>query len=185
MYHFTYQTKNLLNDKLYIGVHSTDDLNDGYIGCGCYKHKINNKTSNSPLPKAMLKHGTENFSMIPLCFFDTDEEAYEEEEWIANENWVKRRDTYNARVGGRGGSHKSDWTEERRRKTAINRVYTTDKRHNLTILGVHYNSKRDAAEAFGITLHFVYKIISGMSIKDAQAKSKTIYKRPNRRKYKD
>lgn len=33
-YNFVYQTKNLINGKTYIGVRCTDNLNDGYIGCG-------------------------------------------------------------------------------------------------------------------------------------------------------
>jgi hypothetical protein len=33
-YIYTYQTKNLINGKTYVGVHTTNRLNDGYIGCG-------------------------------------------------------------------------------------------------------------------------------------------------------
>jgi len=35
-YHFIYKTTNLLNGKYYYGMHSTDNLEDGYVG-------INNK----------------------------------------------------------------------------------------------------------------------------------------------
>lgn len=30
-YHFIYKTTNLISGKYYIGVHNTDDLNDGYL----------------------------------------------------------------------------------------------------------------------------------------------------------
>ncbi len=33
-YHYIYKTTNILNDKFYIGMHSTNDLNDGYQGSG-------------------------------------------------------------------------------------------------------------------------------------------------------
>ena len=33
-YHYFYITKNKENGKLYAGIHSTNDLNDGYIGSG-------------------------------------------------------------------------------------------------------------------------------------------------------
>lgn len=33
-YHFIYKTINIINNKYYIGMHSTDDLNDGYVGSG-------------------------------------------------------------------------------------------------------------------------------------------------------
>ena len=36
-YNFVYKTTNLLNNKYYIGVHSTDNLNDGYLELGLSK----------------------------------------------------------------------------------------------------------------------------------------------------
>ena len=88
---FTYQTKNLINGKTYIGVHSADNLNDGYLGSG---HR---------LLQSIAKHGASNFKMEPLCFFNTKEEAYEEESWLVNEAWVRDRNNYNVALGGSGG----------------------------------------------------------------------------------
>lgn len=87
-FHFTYQTKCLVNNKTYIGRHSTDDLNDGYIGSG----KL--------LRRAITKYGKDNFSIIPLCFFDSYEEVVEEERYIVDKKWCEDETNYNIVVGG-------------------------------------------------------------------------------------
>ena len=68
-YIFVYITTNLLNGKQYVGDHSTNNLNDGYIGSG-YPYFI----------RAIKEHGKENFKREILEFFDTKEEAFAAQE---------------------------------------------------------------------------------------------------------
>jgi group I intron endonuclease len=102
-YNYTYQIKNLINGKTYIGVHSTDSLNDDYMGSG------------KQLKPAFKKYGKENFFKIILCFFDTVNEAYEEEKFLVNEEWIKSKDNYNIAIGGNGG----DFGDEVRKKISL------------------------------------------------------------------
>lgn len=87
-YYFVYETRNLINGKIYIGVHTTHILDDGYLGSGKLLHK------------AIKKYGKENFSRRILEFFHTESEAYEKEEEIVNNIFIKKSSTYNIRVGG-------------------------------------------------------------------------------------
>ena len=98
-YNFVYHTKNLINGKSYIGVHSTNKLDDGYIGCGIKSANQGIKKEKG-LPQAIKKYGYHNFKREILCFFDTEAEAYLEEGFLADIEWVKRKDTYNLIVGG-------------------------------------------------------------------------------------
>jgi len=103
MYYFTYQTKNLVNGKTYIGVHSTNKLSDGYIGGGIYRISDALRLSKSKtryFPNAVVKYGYDNFKLEVLCYFDSYEEALEEEAFLVNIDWVKSKDNYNAIEGG-------------------------------------------------------------------------------------
>lgn len=90
-YHFVYITTNIINNKKYIGVHNTNDINDGYIGSG----KI--------LQKAVEKYGKENFVREIIKFFDTKEEAFDFESFLVNEQIVNDEQYYNLVHGGKGG----------------------------------------------------------------------------------
>jgi hypothetical protein len=151
-YNYTYQIKNLLNNKTYIGVHSTDDLNDGYMGSGVR------------LQQSMNKHGEENFVKTIMCFFDTADEAYEEEEFLVDEEWVKRKDNYNLREGGSGGrvsektkrkisdSHlgmKKEWTSKNNKeykignKNFLGRTHTEETKNKMSESRKYQNMGND------------------------------------------
>lgn len=91
MYYTIYQTTNLVNGKTYIGMHSTHNLNDGYIGSG----KL--------LWKAVEKYGKTNFKTEILHFLNTFQEMVDKEKEIVNESYLRNGNTYNLCQGGRGG----------------------------------------------------------------------------------
>lgn len=88
---YLYQITNLINNKIYIGVHTTDNINDGYMGSG------------TAIKRAIKKYGIENFKKDIMGFFDTRELVLTEEEKIVDAGFVMRADTYNLRTGGIGG----------------------------------------------------------------------------------
>ena len=64
MYHFIYKTTNTENGKFYYGIHSTENLNDGYLGSGLL------------IRTAISKYGKDNFTREIISFHDTREEAF-------------------------------------------------------------------------------------------------------------
>ncbi len=105
-YIYTYQTKNLINGKTYVGVHTTNRLNDGYIGCGI-KSDASCKSQikagrNYPFINAIAKYGYKNFKKEILSFYENVEDAYSDEEYIVDEKWVLNKDNYNVSLGGKG-----------------------------------------------------------------------------------
>jgi group I intron endonuclease len=75
-YNYTYLITNKINGKQYVGDHSTNNLNDSYLGSG----KL--------LNKAKEKYGRKNFEKEILEYFDTKEEAFN-----AQEKYIKKYKT--------------------------------------------------------------------------------------------
>ena len=104
MKYIVYQTTSKVNNKIYIGVHKTEnpEIFDGYLGCGVYIYRpssyMNPKTH---FQYAVKKYGVENFTRTTLMVFDTEEEAYKKESEIVNQEFIEREDTYNLILGGR------------------------------------------------------------------------------------
>lgn len=103
MKYIVYLTTNTLNNKIYVGVHKTDNplIFDGYLGCGVTiqnpKSYQNNKT---PFQFAVTKYGIKNFKRNTIQEFDTLQDALDLEECIVDEKFIAREDTYNATIGG-------------------------------------------------------------------------------------
>ena len=90
-YHFIYKTTNLKNGKFYVGMHSTNNLNDGYLGSG------------KRLKRSIKKYGKENFKIEYLEFFDSRELLVEREKQLVNEELLKDTNCMNLMNGGGGG----------------------------------------------------------------------------------
>ena len=96
-----YCTTCLVNGKVYIGVHKTDnpDAFDGYIGCGI-EIGYSLKNPKTAFQYALKKYGYNNFKRSVLYVFENEEDAYNKEAEIVTLGFVKRKDNYNSIPGG-------------------------------------------------------------------------------------
>lgn len=116
-YYLVYKTTNLVNGKIYIGKHETNNIDDGYLGSG----KL--------LKRAIEKYGEENFKREILFECSTREEMNAKEAELVNEDFLKRKDVYNIKLGGEGGwDYLNNSNSEYAKGTA--------KRHNAVVKAV-------------------------------------------------
>lgn len=90
-YFYLYQITNVANNKIYVGVHKTKSLDDGYMGSG----KV--------IISAINKYGIENFTKTILETFDNSGAMFAREKEVVTDEFLARLDTYNLRRGGSGG----------------------------------------------------------------------------------
>ena len=85
-----YKTTNILNNKIYIGVHKQpeDEPVRTYMGSGTH------------LTRSIKKYGKENFTKEILFIFDNDEDMHLMEEVLVDFEFIERNDTYNLQTGG-------------------------------------------------------------------------------------
>lgn len=90
-YYYIYKTTNVINDKYYIGMHSTDNLNDNYIGSG--KH----------LKYAIEKYGINNFKTEIIEWLPNRTKLKDREREIVTEELINDKKCMNLKQGGYGG----------------------------------------------------------------------------------
>ncbi len=96
MYYTIYKITNTVNNKIYIGQHQTEDIDDGYMGSG------------TVLLRAKKKYGVDKFKKETLYIFDNFKDMDLMESEIVDEEFVSRRDTYNVVLGGSPSNDKND-----------------------------------------------------------------------------
>ena len=87
MFYTVYKITNKLNNKYYIGMHQTKNINDGYMGSG------------KKLKLAIEKYGIGNFYKEILHVFDNEEDMRNKEKELV----VLNEMSYNLCDGGKGG----------------------------------------------------------------------------------
>lgn len=136
-FYFIYLTKNIVNQKCYVGWHATNNLHDGYIGSG------------KALISAIKKYGENNFITGIIDFYDKSIICEKEIFWIKEKNSLTPNG-YNLTVGGEGGD---TWTlnpnkeeickkisiktkgkvvSEETREKMRNRIVSSETRHKLS-----------------------------------------------------
>jgi len=105
-YHYIYKTTCLITNRYYIGMHSTDNLEDGYQGSGKRLwHSIN-------------KYGRENHKTEILEFLPNRKQLKQRESKIVNEELISDELCMNLQLGGGGGfidsNHYDKFTEARK-----------------------------------------------------------------------
>ena len=90
-YYYLYRITNTTNGMIYVGVHKTTNINDGYMGSG------------RALREAYDEFGIDAFRKDILEWFDNAEDMFAREREMVDATFLNRPDVYNVRRGGTGG----------------------------------------------------------------------------------
>lgn len=102
-FNFIYKTTNQVTNRYYIGMHSTDDMNDGYLGSG------------RVLSRSILKYGEANHIREILEYANNRCDLRDREKIIVNSETLTDSLCMNLAVGGEGGSV-NKWSDDSRKK---------------------------------------------------------------------
>lgn len=156
MLYLVYKITNLVNNKIYIGFHGTNNIDDGYMGSG----KL--------IKKAITKYGVESFSKEVLKIFDNKKEAEDFERLLVNKEFVEREDTYNMSIGGnvcilygnKNGFYGKQHTEEFRKFISeFNKGNKFAKTNQIQFDDLTFRTYKDFATYIGITKNIRQNVI--------------------------
>lgn len=91
IYHYIYKTTCLVTGRFYVGMHSTDDLEDGYLGSG------------KRLGYSRKKHGDNQHIKVILEMLPSREALKLREKELVNSDLLKHPQCMNLQEGGGGG----------------------------------------------------------------------------------
>jgi len=142
-----YKTTNLINSKIYIGVHKTTNPNDRYFGSG------------TAIKQALKKYGKHNFKKDVLHIFETRQEMIDKEIEIVTKDFIRQKTNYNQSTGGMCGKI---YTDEVRKMMSDNRKGVKKSEEHKKKIGegnskrvivnsVIYPSIKDASIKYNIT----------------------------------
>lgn len=116
-YHIIYKTTCLVTGRYYIGMHSTDDLEDGYKGSG------------QRLWKSIKKYGEDQHVCIILEHHPDRESLSKREEELVNRDLLQDPLCMNLRTGGTGNYLPTTSEETRRKLSERGKVAWAEGRH--------------------------------------------------------
>lgn len=87
--YLVYKVTNRFNNKIYIGIHSTLNENDRYMGSG------------TEIKEVLKKEGRKSFIKEILHIIDNKEDMLSKEKELVTKEFFQRTDTYNRIEGGR------------------------------------------------------------------------------------
>lgn len=169
LYKITYN----VNGKQYIGVRKhINPLTDNYMGSG------------KMLQYAYEKYGIQNFTKQIIFTELNRQQAFEVESFIVDKNYVKRTDTYNITIGGRGGWHIPDRqaTNKKISQALKGHINSEQARRKMSQAKKGKPSPRKGKTLSQETRAKISDSKTGVSIIQPKDKDKSFYKTPQ---YKD
>ena len=127
MIYYIYKITNLRNGKIYIGIHKTQSLNDGYMGSG----KL--------LKAAIKKYGKDNFKKEVLETFKNEKDMIAREQELVTAQFVLDENNYNIMPGGKFGSLERNGLSFKNKKHSLE---TIEKIRNAAVGKTHSSATR-------------------------------------------
>ena len=119
-FHFVYKTTCIVTGKYYFGIHSTDRMDDGYLGSG------------KRLRLSISKHGKENHIHEIVEFVSNRKMLFNREKEIVNEQMLADPLCMNLCGGGKGPSCHSEETKRKLSKAITGKKHSEETKAKIS-----------------------------------------------------